>query len=84
MFAYGILQHMRKEYSPTVAFRIPKGLMEFMDWDLETHCDHKSRTEYLVTALREYEEKRAIKFKQQTGGGGRQIPIKGLAPRLII
>ena len=60
---------MRREYSPTVAFRIPKGLMEFMDWDLETHQDHKSRTEYLVTALREYEEKRKLQFKQQTGGG---------------
>ena len=62
-----------KDYSPSVAFRIPQGLVDFMDWDIETNRDHKSRTEYIITALREYEEKRAA-LKGKTGGGGAHLP----------
>ena len=69
LFSCVIHSHMvRIENNPTVAFRIPLGLIDFMDWDIETHGEHRNRTEYIVVALREYEEKRAM-LKGAPGGG---------------
>lgn len=61
------------DYPPTIAFRIPEGLVKYMDRDIMDNKEHKNRTEYIVTALREYEERREL-LKKANGGGGKQFP----------
>ncbi len=65
---------MENENNPTVAFRIPIGLIRYMDGDIAENNDHRNRTEYIVTALREYEERREmlIRGRKTTNGGGAQ------------
>jgi len=51
--------YVAKDYTKTIALRIPDGLLDFMDHDIETYRDHRNRSEYIVAALREYESRRA-------------------------
>lgn len=42
-----------------INFKCPEGLIQFMDYDIDKYKEHRNRSEYIVTALREYEARRA-------------------------
>lgn len=47
-----------KDNTIIVGVRIPEGLIRFMDQDIGENRDLRSRSEYIIVALREYEERR--------------------------
>ncbi|MFT0899785.1 hypothetical protein [Candidatus Methanoprimaticola sp. MG2] len=48
----------RKDRSTIVSIRVPDGLLEKIEKDIETSGDFTSRADYILSALRFYEEHR--------------------------
>jgi metal-responsive CopG/Arc/MetJ family transcriptional regulator len=49
------------EDSEQLSIKIPKGLIRFMDIDIAENKDLRNRSEYIIAAIRAYEEYR-VKF----------------------
>lgn len=48
----------RKDRSTVVSIRIPDGLLERIEKDIEENGDFTSRADYILSALRQYEDYR--------------------------
>ena len=49
----------RKSRSLVVSIRVPEGLLERVEKDVEENGDHASRADWIIAAMREYEKQRA-------------------------
>ena len=49
----------RKDRSIVVSIRIPEGLERRIEADVEQNGDHASRADWIIAAIRAYEEQRA-------------------------
>ena len=69
---------MSRDYGVVISVRLPIQMVQKMEDAIDTGM-YRNRADYIMAALRQFNDG----INPHTGGG-RQIPIKGLAPRLII
>lgn len=55
----------RKSRSLVVSIRVPEGLLERVERDVEENGDHASRADWIIAAMREYEKQRATLIAQR-------------------
>lgn len=48
----------RKERTNMISLRVPAGLLERIEADVEQNGDHASRADWIIAAIRAYEEQR--------------------------
>lgn len=57
-----------------ISIRLTPGILRFIDEDLEQNEIHRTRTDWLQTAIEHYMKERledAVKLRELHGGGGR-------------
>ena len=60
----------KNDISEPIAIRMPKGLLQFIDGDIETTMLHSNRTDWIVSACMAYRHTRLEELRLTEGGGG--------------
>ena len=55
----------RKERTGMISLRVPEGLLKRIENDVETNGDHASRADWIIAAIREYEQQRTKLMAQR-------------------
>ena len=61
---------MAKEYNMPVSVRIPTGILEYIDYQVENVHEFASRSDFILHAVRVYVDLRNGTIKKPQGGGG--------------